>query len=626
MSALLFLAVTFAVPTGERPVMLGRDLEVLADPQRTLTVDEARAPAAPYLALGTTAHGWGYTHAAYWARLVLVNPGAVAVPVILELSDAIGRADLYLFAADGSMSTRRTGNELPFSAREVPSRNISFRIPLGAGERTEVLVRIQSEGSLQLQPRLWTERGFYERATKTRLLIGLHYGLVLGLLAYNLFLFFSVRDRAYLFYALFQLAVLGAQAGVDQLTYQYVLPGLPEWVARIQVLFAGVLVASASAFARDFLQTARYVPRAHRMLGGLGVVGLGLVLVALVSKRVEGLGAAVMLVAPVVLMVTGILAWRRGSPNGVFFVLAWLALLTAGTVGALTALGIIDAINVTDWGQRLGSSLEAILLSLGLANRINRLQRDHARAEAALARDRSERIDSLNQLVAGVAHEIGNPLNLTLGGSKELARRVAALADTADAETLGNLIAPLPRIVSLIVKGNERIERIVANLRAYTQSEARPAVPTDVGAAVETSLDLLRRRCEDSHIVVDSVIQGRPCVACRPGELDQVLANVLLNACQAMPDGGRLTVRAVVEQERVRLTISDTGPGVSDGDRASIFRAFFTTRPAGEGSGLGLSVSFEIMRRNGGTIELGAGPGAVFVLTLPRCDDVVVAS
>jgi len=613
MAAWLFLAVSFAVPSGDRPVEMGPALEVLADPQRSLSVDQARVSPA-FAPLGTPAHSWGYTHAAYWARFELVNPGPTPVVSILELTDAVTRADLIL---DGQ-PPRRSGNELPFLSREVLSRNISFRIPLDAGAHLAGLVRLESQGALQLQPRLWSEKGFVARELRTRLLIGLHYGIVLGLLAYNLFLFFSVRDRAYLFYALFQLSVLVAQAGVDQLIYQYVLPGSPELVARIQVLFAGVLVASAAAFARDFLQTSRFVRLGHQLLGGVLVVGLALILAALFWKHVEGFGAVVMLVAPVLLLVVGIMAWLRGSPNGLFFMLAWLALLSAGTVGALTALGVLDAINVTDWGQRLGSALEAILLSLGLASRINRLQREHHQAQLALAQDRAERIESLNELVAGVAHEIGNPLNLTLGGSKELARRITTLATPpTDPEALAKLVAPMGRFSDLVLRGNQRIERIVANLRAYTQAETRPAERTDVGAAVNSAIALLQPRLTEAGITVEHQAVAAH-AALRPGELDQVLANLLLNAWQAMPDGGRLAIRTVVDNAQIEVTIADTGPGVAEADRASIFRPFFSTRPAGEGSGLGLSVSSEIMRRNGGSVVLApAAVGATFVLRLP---------
>jgi two-component system, NtrC family, sensor kinase len=208
-----------------------------------------------------------------------------------------------------------------------------------------------------------------------------------------------------------------------------------------------------------------------------------------------------------------------------------------------------------------------------------------------------------------VAHEIGHPLNLTLGGSRELARRLKA--DAVEGEQLRP-------VVDLIVRGNERIERIVANLRAYTHSESRPAERTDVAAAVESSLELLAARFVEQHITVETQLEARPCIACGPGELDQVLANLLINACQAMPEGGRIWARCWVEERTARISIRDSGRGVTEADRTSIFRPFFSTSG---GTGLGLSVSNQIVRRNGGAIELLAGgPGATFVVNLPLAD------
>jgi signal transduction histidine kinase len=295
-------------------------------------------------------------------------------------------------------------------------------------------------------------------------------------------------------------------------------------------------------------------------------------------------------------------------------VAAWSALLITGTVGALTALGVIDAINFTDYGQRLSSAVEAILLSLGLAQRINRMRRETEAAQRALERDRLERISALNQLIAGLAHEIGNPLNLSLGGARELQRRLNEPGAAID--------APLLRAAELALQGNQRIHRILANLRDYSQAREGAAERSDVAAAIHACLELVRERLGAQKIEValqldDSAIVGSP------GELDQVLTNLILNACQAMPDGGKLHIGCGRHGGHAWIRVADTGSGIPEGDRASIFRPFFTT---GHGTGLGLAVSREIVRRNGGTLELAASPvGAAFEIRWPLWVESVAA-
>jgi two-component system, NtrC family, sensor kinase len=170
-----------------------------------------------------------------------------------------------------------------------------------------------------------------------------------------------------------------------------------------------------------------------------------------------------------------------------------------------------------------------------------------------------------------------------------------------------------------VVKGNQRIERILGNLRVFSQERERVVERTDVVAALEATVELLRPRVTSQKIEVSLRVDARAHVGDHPGELDQVLTNLLLNACQAMPDGGRLGIRCWTDDGHALVSLADSGPGIPQAERAAIFRPFYTTRGPGEGTGLGLSVSSEIVRRNGGTLELAAdgSVGATFVVRWP---------
>jgi signal transduction histidine kinase len=255
--------------------------------------------------------------------------------------------------------------------------------------------------------------------------------------------------------------------------------------------------------------------------------------------------------------------------------------------------------------MKVGSAVEAILLSLALAGRINALRREREEAQRELLRAKIARLEAVSTLVSGVAHEIGNPLNFARGGAEELARRLEA----------GDLPAAR-RASALALSGMNRIERILANLRSYLRTGDVAEVPTDIGQEISAALDLVADRM--SSIRVERRIGELPPVRARPGEIHQVLVNLITNAVQAMPRGGELVIEAAARGGAVEIAVEDTGPGVDPALRDAIFEPFFTTRGEGGGTGLGLGVAREIVLRHGGSIRVEDGRvGARFVVSLP---------
>ena len=254
--------------------------------------------------------------------------------------------------------------------------------------------------------------------------------------------------------------------------------------------------------------------------------------------------------------------------------------------------------------------------------------RELEEAQRALAHQK--RMTSLGQLAAALAHEVANPLNFTVGGAGELARRLDALAAATDALAArdpDNLDAAKARLalkgarkaLELVQGGNDRIRGVIDALRAYTRSDTRGVEAVDLAEAVRATTRLMAQRFREAEVDVSLALDGIPRAKGRVSELSQVFMNLLLNSVQAMPEGGAITVTGRSDEGRVTLTFADTGPGIPPERRSKVFDPYYTTREDDGGTGLGLSISHEIVARHGGTLRLlDSDVGAVFEVSLPR--------
>jgi signal transduction histidine kinase len=247
---------------------------------------------------------------------------------------------------------------------------------------------------------------------------------------------------------------------------------------------------------------------------------------------------------------------------------------------------------------------------------MNALRREKDAAVEARERAHGDRYGALSRLVSGVAHEIANPLNATAGGLRALRREL----DRGGPPEAGERAR---RALELAEAGRARIGSIVENLRAYTASEAAPRVEVDVDAEIRRALELETERLEAAGVRLTTTLASRARASLVAGELGQIVTNLVANARQALTDGGELTIRSSADAGRITIEVADDGPGVAPEVRDRIFEPFVTTRPPGEGRGLGLSIAHEIAVRHGGELALVASPpsarGATFRLTLPAC-------
>jgi two-component system NtrC family sensor kinase len=219
----------------------------------------------------------------------------------------------------------------------------------------------------------------------------------------------------------------------------------------------------------------------------------------------------------------------------------------------------------------------------------------------------AEKLASIGQLAAGVAHEINNPIGVILGFAQVMLRR------TPDDD-------PMHKPLATIEREGLRCKEIVQDLLDFARQSKPVLSRVNVNNVIDAASELMPHHVNSDRVeVVKEYAVTLPDVLGDENQLQQVFLNILLNAYQAMPDGGRLIITSKVRTNEVLAVFEDTGIGIPEEDLKRIFDPFFTTKEVGEGTGLGLSISYGIVEQHGGTIEAASqlGAGSRFTVRLP---------
>lgn len=258
-----------------------------------------------------------------------------------------------------------------------------------------------------------------------------------------------------------------------------------------------------------------------------------------------------------------------------------------------------------------------------------------------------EKLASLGQLAAGVAHEINNPIGFIMSNINSFGEYVSSfkqfflkyaelelcIRELDDKNTLKKLtevqemklksdidfiLKDIENLINESKEGSVRIKEIVQNLKSFARLDESQMKESDLNEGLEATLKILwnelKYKCE-----VTKNYGKLPMLYCYPGQLNQVFLNLLVNSAQAIPEHGKIHIETNSDDSHILIKISDTGTGITKENLKKIFDPFFTTKPVGKGTGLGLSISFGIIQKHDGTIEVESEPGkgTTFTIKLP---------
>lgn len=328
---------------------------------------------------------FGYVNAVYWLRIRLLSEDSMVEPWLLEVSGlgrSIDQLDAWLPDINGNLQHYRAGDAVPFEMRTIRHHAILFPLHLPSQQPSELYLRVETNGTLQIPLTLWTIHHYLENEHHDVLLEGLFYGVLLIMIVYNAFIYLTVRDVSYIIYVSYLGCVLLFAMSLRGVGLEYLWPDQPWWNNKSNLVFSELGVMFMLLFARSFLQTPRTTPLINYLIGALVLASIALFpVVVLASHRIAAGILSVQYVLTVVAVVAAAsLCLKRGFKAARYYLLAWVSVMLAILLWVFNSFNWIHSYWVGTYIFQLGTTLQTVLFSYALADRINlmRVERESA--------------------------------------------------------------------------------------------------------------------------------------------------------------------------------------------------------------------------------------------------------
>lgn len=349
---------------------------------------------------------FGFQDGAYWFHAVVHNQDNPESKWLLVQEYALSdRIDVYARYGDGRLVHNVGGDHLPFDQRNIRYRQPNFWLNLSPGQTVDLLVRVQSESSMQVPLTLYASDAFIEQSRDAQLAIGLYYGILLALFTYNLVLWLTLRDASYFWY-LFHITAFGLVLfTLNGLGFEYLWPR-SAWLADHMVpLSICLALIGMQQFARNFLELKQRWRFGDRVALGIIVffVLVGIAATVLPYSKVTPLASAAVFPSICWILIETVVVLRRGYKPAKLFLLAWFLFLLGTGMFSAIAFDLLPKNFITEYGVQIGSALEMLLLSVALGYRYAALRNENERIVR-------EARDQLEQKVEVRTSELRNAL------------------------------------------------------------------------------------------------------------------------------------------------------------------------------------------------------------------------
>lgn len=400
---------------GQDKYPLGKHLEILRDPSGVLTFQDVSSSAYQdqFTLSQVDNPNFGFQKAVYWVRFRVRSQDVQNSNWVLELNFInMHYVDLYLPSADGaSYLVKQSGVLRPFKSRDIPYRRLAFNLNIPPGSEQSVYLRFQSESSMTLPLILWSRSAFTGYMLVDQLIFGIFFGAMIIMALYNLLLWYLIRQRPYLYLALFIISWLGSNLFYHGIIYRFVQINSYKLATSPVPVFLGLEIFFVLMFARELLDPKTVSPKLNRLANYFGGALLLTVFLAPFGSY-QFIGVTQLILGIIVFSAIGVFSVYsalNGSRPARFFLVSWALFIVAGIIFAFTRLGLAPSTPVTEDFTQVGIMWMVAVWSLALADRVNMLKAETETANLQL-RDSESRyrrlVETMNEGL-GVTDENG---------------------------------------------------------------------------------------------------------------------------------------------------------------------------------------------------------------------------
>ena len=646
---------------------------------------------------------FGLLNVPVWLKVQVTNKSTEPNLMLQFEQSFLQNIDFY-YPDHGGFKVNKSGEVYPFNTRIINYHKFVYNLKIPTDSTTTYYFKVKSILKMRMPISLGKEDNIMDSNLTKNIAFGFFFGLMLVMFFYNFFIYLVLRESIYLYYVAYILIVGLVQATYEGYTFQYLWPNNGFVATRSFFVLTALVNISGLEFVRQFLNTKKFIPKLDKL--SFVIYAIYIIDIIFIVKGsfftgyqiIQAFGGPV----SIYILTVSVIIARRGYRPAKFFILAWIPLILCIIIWFLGDFNVLPYNTFTNYAMTIGCALEAVLLSFALADKINifKAEKEKSQEETLKALQENERIireqnvileakveerthelnetnhelnstleelkeaqsqlvesekmASLGQLTAGIAHEINNPINFVTSNVNPLKRDIEMIMDalavieevgTSDATVAEKkqkiqdykeeldfdyLSLEIKHLIKGINEGANRTAEIVKGLKIFSRLDEDDLKKADLNEGLESTMVIANNMLNNKVEVITEYDKELPLAECYAGKLNQVFLNIISNAVYAIQkqfgdnQGGQLLLRTTHDEKYIYITIKDNGTGMDEQTQRKMFEPFFTTKDVGEGTGLGMSITYNTIKKHNGNITVNSklGEGTEFILHIPIIFDV----